>query len=341
MNKKIDWGKDEDFISNYFDLKSSRKMSELYHCSKTSILRHAKEIGFDIKNLPREHQLLEKDKQDIIHSYGIFSATDLAKKYGVSNATINKIWRKQNLDTNIRFPKCDLTGQTFFRLKVISLTEHRDKNGNFLWLCQCECGNFKEISGTDLQNEKIKSCGCLSKECLKLGRVAQDLSSQKFGKLTVIKRAENKEMPSGSVVAWYCQCDCGNFVTVLGSNLKTGNTQSCGYCQENSHGNLKISQLLTNAKIPFKREYRFKDCKDKACLPFDFFVNDSYLIEFDGIQHFSENSFFNDGKIQQRDKIKSQWCKEKNIPLIRIPYTHLKELKLEDILLETSSFIEK
>ena len=42
---------------------------------------------------------------------------------------------------------------------------------------------------------------------------------------------------------------------------------------------------------------------------------------------------------QERDIIKTQWCKDNNIPLIRIPYWHLKELKLEDLLLETSKFI--
>ena len=34
----------------------------------------------------------------------------------------------------------------------------------------------------------------------------------------------------------------------------------------------------------------------------------------------------------------SIWCKDNNIPLIRIPYTHYKELKIEDLLLETSKF---
>ena len=43
--------------------------------------------------------------------------------------------------------------------------------------------------------------------------------------------------------------------------------------------------------------------------------------------------------IQERDTYKNQWCKENNIPLIRIPYTHLNDLCLEDLLLETSKFI--
>ena len=44
-------------------------------------------------------------------------------------------------------------------------------------------------------------------------------------------------------------------------------------------------------------------------------------------------------KTQERDALKNQWCKDNNIPLIRIPYTHLQNLCLEDLQLETSKFI--
>ena len=36
--------------------------------------------------------------------------------------------------------------------------------------------------------------------------------------------------------------------------------------------------------------------------------------------------------------IKNHWCKDNNIPIIRIPYTHLDNLELSDLLLETSPF---
>lgn len=42
---------------------------------------------------------------------------------------------------------------------------------------------------------------------------------------------------------------------------------------------------------------------------------------------------------QEHDKLKNQWCKENNIPLIRIPYTRYNDLCIEDLLLETSNFI--
>jgi len=43
--------------------------------------------------------------------------------------------------------------------------------------------------------------------------------------------------------------------------------------------------------------------------------------------------------VRKRRNKKNQWCKENNIPLIRIPYTHLKDLCIEDLLLETSNYV--
>lgn len=53
-----------------------------------------------------------------------------------------------------------------------------------------------------------------------------DLTGKRFGRLTVIRRCENKN--GGRFLAWTCKCDCGKTVDVLGCNLRTGNTQSCG-----------------------------------------------------------------------------------------------------------------
>lgn len=53
-----------------------------------------------------------------------------------------------------------------------------------------------------------------------------DLTGKKFGRLTVLNRADNIK----NRVRWNCVCDCGIQTTVDGANLKTGNTTSCG-CQ--------------------------------------------------------------------------------------------------------------
>lgn len=58
----------------------------------------------------------------------------------------------------------------------------------------------------------------------------RDLTGLKFGKLTVIKETDPYIKPSGRLeTRWLCQCDCGSEpINVVGYNLVTGNTCSCG-----------------------------------------------------------------------------------------------------------------
>lgn len=74
----------------------------------------------------------------------------------------------------------------------------------------------------------------------------EDLTGQKFDRLTVIARAENHVQPCGSqYVQWFCKCECGKEVIVSASNLKKGHTKSCGCLQKEkvtTHG-LKKTRL--------------------------------------------------------------------------------------------------
>lgn len=53
----------------------------------------------------------------------------------------------------------------------------------------------------------------------------QDLTLQKFNKLTVIKYFG--KTPRGQSI-WECVCDCGNTHKTTGTHLKTGQVKSCG-----------------------------------------------------------------------------------------------------------------
>jgi len=54
----------------------------------------------------------------------------------------------------------DITGQKFNKLTVISKIENSSSK-KARWLCKCDCGNFTEVSGDNLRNGSVKSCGCL------------------------------------------------------------------------------------------------------------------------------------------------------------------------------------
>ena len=55
-----------------------------------------------------------------------------------------------------------------------------------------------------------------------------DLTGQQFGRLTVLEYAGS----IGRYGYWYCECDCGDWSLVNTSNLKSGNSQSCGCLQK-------------------------------------------------------------------------------------------------------------
>lgn len=56
-----------------------------------------------------------------------------------------------------------------------------------------------------------------------------DLTGQRFGRLTVVERAEDYVSPKGYKASrWLCCCDCGNKVVVRKSDLTSQRTLSCG-----------------------------------------------------------------------------------------------------------------
>ena len=56
---------------------------------------------------------------------------------------------------------------------------------------------------------------------------AHDLTNERFGRLTVIRRVRNPILDRRDAW-WLCDCDCGVKVKVPAYNLKRGNTKSCG-----------------------------------------------------------------------------------------------------------------
>lgn len=57
-----------------------------------------------------------------------------------------------------------------------------------------------------------------------MNNIIEDLTNKKFGRWTVLERAPNKN----GAVYWKCKCDCGAIKEVKGSNLRLGNSKSCG-----------------------------------------------------------------------------------------------------------------
>lgn len=126
----------------------------------------------------------------------------------------------------------DLTGKKFGYLTVIKRApNHITAGGNSVvqWECRCDCGKIKIVQACHLRDGHTQSCGVCGLTTGKHELV--DLTGRKFGYLSVLKRTNN-HISSGnkSFVAWECQCDCGNIITVTSSHLTSNHTRSCGKC---------------------------------------------------------------------------------------------------------------
>ena len=230
----------------------------------------------------------------------------------------------------------DFSKEKIGRLQPLYIddTKPRGSGKNIYWICQCDCGNKISVNSCNLQTaireNKDLGCGvCNSK-------LAVDLTNQKFGKLTAIKRADSERT---NRTKWLCKCDCGNFTEVFTSNLTRLHTTSCG-CATRSIGEVNIEQILKDNDINYIREFSFPQLVKEKKLRFDFAIFDkqwklSHLIEFDGRQHFDDyapwGSIESLEERQLRDKMKDEYCIKNNIRLIRIPYTKRDKITLKDL----------
>jgi len=227
-----------------------------------------------------------------------------------------KLWINQN---NFPFSYC--SG------KFINAHER-----NLLFVCD-ECKNTWSTSWSNIMAGQL----CPSKSCRKnraseRGRIkflSEDNSLQTL--YPEISKEwdydKNSLSPSDycsmsdSKVYWICLI-CGNsyYSSIKNRSLGCG----CPKCKL-SKGEKRIHSFLDDSKIAFIPQKRFEDCRNTYALPFDFYLPDYNLcIEYHGEQHYKSNNYFGgDAGLKYRknnDNIKEEYCKNKNINLLIIPY---------------------
>lgn len=124
----------------------------------------------------------------------------------------------------------------------------------------------------------------------------QDLIGQKFGKLTVVARAENNKQ---NKAMWICKCDCGNMKKkpVSSYEIKSGKVRSCGCLYKGQKngikhgwGNTRLwsiwSGMICRCKPSFKESHNYFDrgisvCEEwKTFIPFrDWALSNGYSDE--------------------------------------------------------------
>lgn len=221
-------------------------------------------------------------------------------------------------------------------------TAEKYKGKPLFSLCLCTCCNktIKYIRNSDLKKYAKSKCrACTIKEqnekkrTIKVGDV--------FGHLTVIGDGGADGRRHYSI----CQCDCKNqtVLKVQDNRLKTGNTKSCGCIS--SRGEDIIRTLLDQHNILYDYDKMFMPLfrETGRRLRFDFVIYNNNgdierFVEFDGNQHKTGmwgGSWHNLETLEvitERDNIKNQYCLTHNYKLIRIPYSLINTITIDDIL---------
>ena len=219
-----------------------------------------------------------------------------------------------------------LIGRKFNHLTVLEKT-NKTASGKILYKCECDCREktITYVSRTDLISNHILSCGCIRRKY----NIGDIINNREIIDYTLNQQSKN--------FYYSCKCLlCGRIYKITSGNLQK--TISCG-CQK-SIGEFNIVQILKINNIKFQKEYVFPNSKYR----FDFAIfneqdNIVRLIEFDGEQHY-ENNIKNSGwntyeKYEytlNNDIQKNLLAKEKNIPLIRIPYWERDNITLDLIM---------
>ena len=75
--------------------------------------------------------------------------------------------------------KIDITGNRYGRLVVLR-EDGKTEHGDLRWLCKCDCGKTKTITGSKLKSGWTKSCGCLQKEKISKRMIKHGLSNSRL-----------------------------------------------------------------------------------------------------------------------------------------------------------------
>lgn len=187
----------------------------------------------------------------------------------------------------------------------------------------CNEGHYGTITFNDFYHHGHSCYGCFGIKPYTITEVQNIFNSVGY------KLLSNKYINDSEKLIYMCPDSHINEVR-LNNFLRGTRCPDCMALVTASKGELVIRKYLEDNNIKFVSQHKFNDCINKRQLPFDFYVNDDFLIEFDGKQHFEPVKYyggFDDYLNRVKcDNIKTTYCIKNHIPLLRISYKEQKQI---------------
>lgn len=278
----------------------------------------------EYKRLEKENYVNQRTKIKVRHSCGYewYALADtLMRKPGCPICSGNKKKDTRLYKEQVR----DLVGGEY---EVLS--EYKDNKSKIYFLHTNCSTKFSMEAKAFLSGQRCPVCkrDTLSKRFRKTHEIFVneifELVGDEFEVLSKYQRKDTKITMK--------HMTCQTIFEVTPNHFLSSMESRCPFCKS-SKGEKAIEKYLIENSFDFKKQFRIKECINIRPLPFDFAIFENgklkLLIEYDGIQHYIPKwglKEFERTKIN--DEIKNQYCDNKKIPLVRIPYT-TKDIKSE------------
>ena len=301
----------EEFINRMKEVNNDIEILGEYKGSKTKIKCKCKIDGYEWETIPND--LLSKNTG----CPKCARKSQVEKQSKTHEEFIQEFYKKNKNAKNIEILNKYINNKTSIK-------------------CRCKIDNYEwEVKTNALLSQNQGCPKCKNRKQSKRQTFTHDEFLEKFKKQNInAKNIEILEEYKNNKIKIKCKCKIDNYIWYANPFNLLYDNSGCPKCSS-SKGEKRIAEYLNSKNIQYKEQYRFKKCKFKYQLPFDFYIPSlNTIIEYDGRQHYEIVDHFGglDGFIDTkiRDTVKTIYCKKNNIKLIRIPYWNYD--RIEEIL---------
>lgn len=283
----------KDYVSDISIKNPNIEIIEEYINSKTKVMHHCLKHDIYWKAIP----------VNILKGCGCYKCT-----------------KEKLINSNCKSQKQYIKELSLINSNVVVLEEYINMKTPILHKCIIHDIEWKTTPSSVLQGcgcKKCKSDKLIDKRTKTHEQYVEDLKTTNRN-IIVIDSYKGANIP----ILHKCLIDDNEWYTSP-TNVLSGET-GCPQCSE-SKGERQVRLWLEEHNISYEKQYKFEDCCDIKPLPFDFYLPAyNKAIEYDGKQHFEPVEYFGGQEgfeiRVKHDIIKNEYCKNNNIPLLRIPY---------------------